>query len=55
MTSDGIPRPAQNPAASTSFYFGFGLKSTAISHAYFGAFVNAPGNGTVDVTGRSRT
>ncbi len=45
----GISGPAQNPGGVNNFYFGFGLKPPAITDAYFGAYVNAPGNGTVDV------
>ncbi len=46
----GISGPAQNPGGVNNFYFGFGLKPPAITDAYFGAYVNAPSNGTVDVT-----
>ncbi len=47
----GIGTPAANPGGVPNFYFGFGLKAPAITNAYFGAYVNAPGNGTVDVSG----
>ena len=40
-----------SPGGVPNFYFGFGLKPPAITNAYFGAYVNAPGNGTVDVSG----
>jgi hypothetical protein len=46
----GISGQAQNPGGVNNFYFGFGLKPPAITDAYFGAYVNAPSNGTVDVT-----
>ena len=45
----GISGPAQNPGGVNNFYFGFGLKPPAITDAYFGAYVNAPSNGVVDV------
>ncbi len=47
----GIGTLAENPGGVPNFYFGFGLKPPAITNAYFGAYVNAPGNGTVDVSG----
>ncbi len=47
----GIGTLAVNPGGVPNFYFGFGLKPPAITNAYFGAYVNAPGNGTVDVSG----
>lgn len=47
----GIGTLAANPGGVPNFYFGFGLKTPAITNAYFGAYVNAPGNGTVDISG----
>jgi hypothetical protein len=47
----GLSGTAQNPGGVPNFYFGFGLNPPAINDAYFGAFVKAPDNGTVDVSG----
>lgn len=49
----GISGPADNPGGVNNFYYGFGLKLPAITDAYFGAYVNAPGNGSTDVSGYS--
>lgn len=47
----GLSGFAQNPGGVPNFYFGFGLNPPAITDAFFGAFVKAPGNGAVDVSG----
>jgi hypothetical protein len=47
----GVAGTAQNPGGVPNFYYGLGLDAPAITDAYFGAFVKAPDNGTVDVSG----
>jgi hypothetical protein len=47
----GLSGTAQNPGGVPNFYYGLGLNAPAITDAYFGAFLKAPGNGTVDVSG----
>jgi hypothetical protein len=47
----GVSGLAQNPGGVPNFYFGFGLNPPAITDAFFGAFVKAPGNDVVDVSG----
>jgi hypothetical protein len=43
---------AQDPAGVHNFYYGIGKPATpTYSDAYFGAFVNAPGNTTADASG----
>jgi exo-beta-1,3-glucanase (GH17 family) len=46
----GVVSSAQNPGGVPNFYYGLGLNLPAISDAYFVGYVNAPDNGTVDVT-----
>ena len=46
----GISGPVQNPGGVNNFYYGLGLKPPAITDAYFGAYVNAPNNGTTNVS-----
>jgi hypothetical protein len=46
----GLSGYAQNAGGVPNFYYGLGLKLPAITDGYFGAYVNAPGNGTVDVS-----
>ncbi|MFO1393147.1 MAG: hypothetical protein U1F09_05200 [Steroidobacteraceae bacterium] len=46
----GISNQVVNPGGINNFYYGFGLKPPAITDGYFGAYVNAPSNGTADVT-----
>ena len=45
----GVSGTAQDPAGVHNFYYGLGLNAPAITNAYFGAFVKAPGNSTVNV------
>lgn len=45
----GVSGTAQDPGGVHNFYYGVGLNAPAITDAYFGAFVKAPGNGNVDV------
>jgi hypothetical protein len=47
----GLSGTAQNPGGVPNFYYGLGLNAPAITDAYFGAYVKAPGNGAVDVSG----
>jgi hypothetical protein len=47
----GVSGTAQDPQGVHNFYYGLGLDLPAITDAYFGAFVKAPGNGVVDVSG----
>jgi Bacterial Ig-like domain len=47
----GVAGSAQNPGGVPNFYFGLGLNPPAITDAYFGAFVKAPGNAPVNVAG----
>jgi hypothetical protein len=49
----GVAGEAQNPGGVPNFYQGFGLTGAPITDAYYGAFVKAPGNGAVDVSGYS--
>ena len=46
----GVSGTAQDPAGVHNFYYGIGLNAPAITDAYFGAYVKAPGNATVDVS-----
>jgi hypothetical protein len=47
----GVAGDAQNPGGVPNFYQGFGLTGAPITDAYYGAYVKAPGNATVDVSG----
>jgi Bacterial Ig-like domain len=47
----GFGTLAENPGGVPNFYYGLGLNKPAITDAYFGAFVNSPGNAAVDVSG----
>ncbi len=46
----GVSGTAQDPAGVHNFYYGLGLSKPALTDAYFGAYVKAPGNATVDVS-----
>lgn len=47
----GVSGSAQDPAGVHNFYYGIGKPATpAYNDAYFGAFVNAPGNATADAS-----
>ena len=45
----GVVGAAQDPQGVHNFFYGLGLNAPAITDAFFGGFVNAPGNGTVNV------
>lgn len=50
----GVSGIAQNPGGVPNFYFGFGLNPPAITDAFFGAYVKAPGNGVANVSSFTR-
>lgn len=43
-----------NPGGVYNFYYGIGKLTPALTDAYFGAFVNAPGNGSADASAYSK-
>ncbi len=45
---------ACNPGGVYNFYYGIGKLLPAITDGYFGAFVNAPGNGSADASAYSK-
>ncbi len=47
----GVSGSAQDPAGVHNFYYGFGKAQTPVfTDAYFGGFVNAPGNASADAS-----
>jgi hypothetical protein len=47
----GVSGSAQDPAGVHNFYYGFGKAATPVyTDAYFGGFVNAPGNASADAS-----
>jgi len=45
---------ACNPGGVFNFYYGIGKLTPILTDAYFGAYVNAPGNGTADASAFSK-
>jgi len=43
-----------NPGGVYNFYYGIGKLTPVLTDAYFGAFVNAPGNGSADASAYSK-